>query len=146
MKKHIIFTGSEFTGKTLFAKLIFGHEITAYINGRGDLLSDDFIFDFDYREDWNYVNIVIDDPKPTFNIESFYHLLVAPQMCVNRQGRRAMIVETPRFIFILDSKIELPNDSSFHNRFRVIDFDKNSIADLTKMIKEENIIIEAARF
>ena len=142
--KHIIFTGSERTGKTLFAKMIFGTEKAMWINGREKLLNTAFLFDD--RGACNFDTIIIDDLRSDFNIESFYTTIFAPILKIDRQGREPITVTMPRFVFILESADLLPLDSaSFQRRFHVLDFDKNPISDLMKIIHEEKIIIKTDR-
>ena len=143
--KHLIFTGKPKTGKSLFAKMIFGTEKAMWINGRENLLNTPFLFDS--RGAWNFDTIIIDDLRSDFNIDSFYTTICAPLLKIDRQGRESITVTMPRFVFILENQDLLPIDSpSFIRRFKLIDFDKNPIKDLMKIIKEEKIIVEAARF
>ncbi|MEC5157086.1 hypothetical protein [Chryseobacterium sp. MP_3.2] len=144
MAKHIIFIGKRDSGKSLFAKMIFGTEKTMWINGSGNLLNNPFLFD--HGKEWKIDNVVIDDLHPDFNIESFYNTICAPVLKINRQGRETITVTMPRFVFILKSDNRLPIDSpSFMRRFKVIDFDKHKISSLIKMIQTEKIIINTPR-
>ncbi len=142
--KHIIFTGSERTGKTLLAKMIFGTEETLWVSGRQSLMETSFLFE--HRGKWTYNTIVIDDLRSYFNIESFYTTIFSSILKIDRQCREPITVTMPRFVFILESADLLPLDSaSFQRRFHVLDFDKDPIADLMKIIKDEKIIIKTAR-
>lgn len=142
--KHLIFIGKPATGKTLFAKMIFGTEKTMWLDGRHSLLKTHFTFD--HRGAWNYNTIVIDDLRSDFNIESFYTTISAPVLKIDRQGREPITVTMPRFVFILESADMLPLDSaSFNRRFKVIDFDKHKISSLLKLIKTEKITIITSR-
>lgn len=144
MKKHIIFKGKPRTGKSLFANIVFGDKKIRNINGRQDLLNKTFLFDFTSDENWDFENIVIDDPRSDFDIEDFYSLIFEDKMVINRLNRELLTVKTPRFIFLLDSeKIYLPECCpTFQRRFHVLDFDKDPISDLIKIIQEEKIIIK----
>lgn len=141
MKKHIIFTGKPRTGKSLFAKMIFGTEKTMWINGRENLLNTPFLFDRPGA--WNFDTIIIDDCRSTFNIEGFYTTIAAPILKIDRQGRESITVTMPRFVFILESADLLPLDSaSFNRRFEVIDFNKHKISSLIKLLQTEKLILK----
>lgn len=142
--KHLIFTGKPKTGKSLFAKMIFGTEKAMWINGRENLLNTPFLFDC--RGAWNFDTIIIENLRSDFNIESFYTTIFAPILKIDRQGREPITVTMPRFVFIMESSNQLPLDSaSFMRRFKVIDFDKHKISALIKMIQTEKIIINTPR-
>ena len=142
MKKHIIFTGSERTGKTLFAKMIFGSEKTAILYGRRfDLENDCFALDL-CEGNFTYETLIIDDVKPNFNFESLYTSCFNNEMIINRKFREREVIKTPKFLFISNYPLDLPTNPSFKRRFHVIDFDKDPISDLMKLIEEENIIIK----
>lgn len=142
--KHLIFIGKRDSGKSLFAKMIFGTEKTKRLNGRiKNMLNNPFLFH--HERAWQFDTIVIDDCKPDFDIESFYNLIFAPLLKVDRKGLEAVTVPMPRFVFILESENLLPfNSPSFKRRFKVIDFDKHKISSLIKMIQTEKIIIKTA--
>lgn len=142
--KHLIFIGKRGSGKSLFAKMIFGTERTMWINGYKGLLNNPFLFE--HRGAWNFNTIVIDNCTPDFNIETFYNFLFAELLKIDRQGRESITVPMPRFVFILESENLLPiNYPSFKRRFKVIDFDKHKISSLIKLIQTEKIIIKTAQ-
>ena len=143
--KHIIFKGKERTGKSLFANIIFDRAKTLWINGWEIEEFNCFLFDTG-RENWDYEYVIIDDPKRNFEIDSLYNNIFADKLSINRRFRDVKLVKMPKFIFLIDSEtITLPEDESFQRRFKIIDFDKNTISDLTKLINEENIIINNHR-
>lgn len=145
--KHIIFKGKERTGKSLFAEIIFDREKTLWVNG-SKVRPDNYFFLDTSREKWDYEYVVIDDPKPTFDIESFYNMIFCDLLTINRRNREIENVKMPKFIFLIDSqRVALPelNLATFNRRFTILDFDKNTIADLTKLIEEEKIIINNHR-
>lgn len=145
MKKHIIFKGKPRTGKSLFAKMIFGTEKTMWINGRGGLLKNTFLFD--RRDAWNFDTVIIDDLKPDFNIESLYDTICGPILRIDRQGRESITVAMPRFVFILENENLLPvNSGAFNRRFKVIDFDRHKICSLINLIQTEKITINTPRY
>lgn len=141
--KHIIFTGSERTGKTLFAKMIFGSEKTAILNGRRfDLENDCFALDL-CEGNFTYETLIIDDVKPNFNFESLYASCFYNEMIINRRFREREVIKTPKFVIITNSPVKNSDlKDSFKRRFHVIDFDKDPISDLMKLIEEEKIIIK----
>ena len=141
--KHIIFTGSERTGKTLFAKMIFGSEKTAILNGRRfDLENDCFALDL-CEGNFTYETLIIDDVKPDFNFESLYASCFNNEMIINRRFRERKVIKTPKFVIITNSPVKNSDlKDSFKRRFHVIDFDKDPISDLMKLIEEEKIIIK----
>ena len=142
MKKHIIFTGSELTGKTLFAKMIFGGEKTAFINGKYfDVGNDYFALDL-CKEHFNYETLIIDDIKENFKYESLYPTFFRNEMMINRICRESEVVKTPRLVIITNFTHKLLSVESLKSRYHVIDFDKDPVADLMKIIKEEKIIIK----
>ena len=142
MKKHIIFTGSEKTGKTLFAKMIFGGEKTTIIKGRSvDITEDPFALDI-CKGSFDYETLIIDDIKPDFFFESLYDKLFNNEMIINRRFREREVIKTPKFVFISNYPLDLPTNPSFKRRFHVIDFDKDPISDLMKLIEEEKILIK----
>ena len=141
--KHIIFKGKERTGKSLFANIIFDRAKTLWIEGHRIKLDNYFLFDTG-RDKWDFEFVVVDDPKPSFDIESFYQIIFADVLKIDRLNREIEYVQMPKFIFLIDSeRVALPDISlaTFNRRFTVLDFDKNTIADLTKLIIEEKIII-----
>lgn len=144
--KHIIFKGKPRTGKSLFAKMIFDQEKTLIINRRvivGDF--NPFLFASN-KKPWNYENVLIDDPVcKKFEIDFFYKYVFHDEIEVKIPYEHSFFVKTPRFIFTLDDTVQLPDTPSFNSHFKIIDFDKNPIADLTKLINEENIIINNHR-
>lgn len=145
--KHIIFKGKERTGKSLFANIIFDRTKTLWVDGRKVTPDNHFLLDTG-REKWDYDFVVIDDPKPTFYIESFYNMIFCDLLTINRLNREIENVKMPKFIFLIDSeRVALPDLSlaTFNRRFTVLDFDKNTIADLTKLIEDEKIIINNHR-
>ena len=92
MKKHIIFTGSEKTGKTLFAKMIFGGEKTAILDGRSiDITEDAFALDL-CKGSFEYETLIIDDIESDFYFESLYAKLFNNEMIINRKFRDKNIV------------------------------------------------------
>ena len=143
MKKHIIFTGSERTGKTLFAKMIFGSEKTAILKGRlFDLEKNHFPFDL-CESSFRYETLIIDDVKPNFNFESLYASCFNNEMIINRRFREREVIKTPKFVITTNAPLKNSDlKDSFKRRFHVIDFDKDPISDLMKLIEEEKIIIK----
>lgn len=142
--KHLIFIGKRSSGKSLFAKMIFGTEKTIWKSGYKELLNNPFLFD--HRGAWDINTIVIDDCTPDFNIETFYNFIFAPLLKIDRQGQEPITVTMPRFVFILENDNQLPiNSPSFIRRFKVIDFDKHKISSLIKLIQTEKIIIKTAQ-
>lgn len=139
--KHIIFTGKRGTGKSLFAKLIFNDENTLFIDGR-NFRGDQNSY-ASCREVWDYEKVIVDDVNKNLNFLSLYSNIFLETMCVNRMHREPELVKTPLHIFIVDSiSLKLnTDDASFRRRFNVIDFDKNTIADLTRLINDEKITI-----
>lgn len=142
-KKHIIFIGGEETGKTLFSKLIFGEKKTFYINGRS-FHTESFPYD-NGSDEWEYENVLVDDLNSKYTVDDLLWIIGGDKLHINRQCRSMITVDMPRFIFITNF-LSLPDTDSFRRRFYVIDSTKSTIADLMKMIKEEKIIVEAARF
>jgi hypothetical protein len=145
--KHIIFKGKERTGKSLFANIIFDRTKTLWVDGRKVTPDNLFLLDTS-REQWDYEYVVIDDPKPTFDIESFYNMIFCDLLTINRLNREIENVKMPKFIFLIDSeRVALPDVrlATFNRRFTVLDFDKNTIADLTKLIEDEKITINNHR-
>ncbi len=143
--KHIIFKGKERTGKSLFANIIFDRAKTLWIEGRSFDINNPFPFESG-REKWDYEYVVIDDLHCRFNIESVFPVIFSDVLVINRLNRELEHVKMPTFIFITDSSYNsLPVEQSFRRRFKVIDFDKNTIADLTKLIEDEKIIINNHR-
>ena len=143
--KHIIFKGKPRTGKSLFANTIFDRAKTLWITAYKIKNFDPFLFDV-RRSVWDYEYVVIDDPSRKFNIDSFINTIFADELVIERRGRDSIKVKMPKFIFLIDSEtITIPEDESFQRRFKIIDFDKNTIADLTKLINEEKIIINNHR-
>lgn len=141
MKKHIIFTGRRCTGKSLFAKLIFDSQTTLFVDGRF-FRNDHHSYASD-REKWDYKNVVVDDLRPSIEIESLYSNIFHDTMIIDRQGREVEIVKTPRHIFVLNSiPVETSITATFKRRFHVFDFDKDPISDLMKIIHDEKIIIK----
>lgn len=141
--KNLIFIGKARTGKSLFALMIFGREKTFYIDGRCDL-NDRFLFD-DNSEKWEYENVIIDDLRSSlkFGNPDFHQRFIYNQILLHRRGKLSEAVKRPRFIFIVDSEeMEINIPGLFQDRFSIIDFDKNTIADLTKILTEEKIIIK----
>ena len=146
MARHIIFKGKEHTGKSLFAKIIFGNEKVLKIAGYKSPSNHDFIFD-NGSDKWDYDYILIDDPrKKSFDISEFYEISSREHMIINIKFYGQLRVKTPKFIFLINSDvISLPeNNPTFIRRFKVLDFDKNPISDLMKIIHEEKIIIKTA--
>ena len=140
--KHIIFTGKENTGKTLFAKMIFGGENTAVLEGRiFDIENDYFLFDLN-EGDFAYDTLIIDDLKSDFNFESLYTRIFQSTMCTNRMNRSPEIIKTPLFIFITNYPENLPVLNSFKNSFDVIDFDKDPVSNLMDLIREKKITVK----
>lgn len=144
--KHLIFKGKPLTGKSLFSRIIFNNEQTCWIDAR-TFRKESFPFDVTYNEKWEYENIVIDDPGKDFNLEEFYTLIFSDNLIIDRKNRERIAVKTPRFIFLLDSEIiDLPEKTpSFNRRFHVVDFDKDPISEVTKIIHQEKIIIKTAQ-
>ena len=144
MKKHIIFTGSELTGKTLFAKMIFGGEKTAIVNGRSfDVENHYFALDL-CEGDFKYETLIIDDIKENFNYESLHPTFFRNEMMINRKNRQREVILTPRLIIITNFTQKLLSVNSLKSRFHVLDFDNDPISDLMKIIQEEKIIIKTA--
>lgn len=143
--KHIIFTGRERTGKSLFANIIFDRSKTLWVKGNEMTYDNYFLFDTT-REKWDYEYVIIDNLKASFDIEVFYNFLFANELCINRRNIGKVYVKMPKIIFIFDAGVTVNQDlATFNRRFTVLDFDKNTIADLTKLIEEENIIINIHR-
>lgn len=139
--KHLLFIGKRGSGKSLFAKMIFGIFKTFYVDGKNEI-SNPFFLD-NGQDHWDYENIVIDDITAKFNISRFYEDFGQKKMILNRRGKNGKIIKTPRFILIIDSQNDaFLNDKNFIKEFHVIDFDKNTIADLKKILNEEKIIIK----
>lgn len=139
--KHLIFIGKRGTGKSLFAKLIFGGEKTLHIDGRSAVNSPFFLDSG--KENWDFEKIIIDDIANGFRFSRFYEDFSHSKMVLQRKYKKLEIVKTPLFILIIDGENEtFINDKAFLSKFHVIDFDKNTIADLTKIINEEKIIIK----
>ncbi len=140
--KHIIFTGKPNTGKSLFAKMIFGGRKTVVLSGRTFDVENNF-FQFDLcKRIFIYDTLIIDDVKANFDFKSLDLISCHHEMIISRKNRDMEIIKTPRFVIITNHTEKIPTDNSFRSRFKIIDFDKNTIADLTKLIAEEKIIIE----
>lgn len=140
MKKHIIITGPEQSGKTLFAKMIFPREKTLYINGLSFDPSDAFLYD-NGAENWKYENILIDDLHPQFTCNDILQLVTADKLYINRLNRMAIEVDMPRFIFI-SNYLTFCSSQTIKRRFHIVDSEGSSISDWVKMIKEEEITIK----
>lgn len=144
--KHLIFTGKPKTGKSLFAKMIFGNRKTAILDGRQFDPANNF-FPFDLCKGiFTFDTLIIDDVKPDFDYESLDLISCDDEMIISRKNRNMEVIKTPRFVIITNFKEKIATKKSFTTRFKIIDFDKNPIKDLMKIIKEEKIIVEAARF